>query len=717
VRLLSAEYINFCQFRYQKIQFASGLTAILGRNGCGKSNLIKGIYAAITGDYGRNDGVKLDNVSQFAAPGDPSRLHAVIEHAGTTIDITRSLRPSSTRLIITPVGSTDSTTITKAAEASDAIINILGISGRMLGDYVFVDQWAIFDFLAMMPAERAKAFQRLFHTEQAEALWKTIGTHQDKLVIPTPGIDRDGVTKRLNEYYLQLEGLEITLAALDGAPSLTEEDKKLVQQFEYKQLLQTEISELESRCKSYEESIEETRTAVTSLTTQKQKLETQINTDTTSVEDAYTLLEKWKVYYAAAKVHAELVEKKNTVTIALTALNEPQQPIPYVGTEYETTYAGWWNDHNARLRKYTAAQHFMQLLSDDDPFCPTCGTPRKAFNKYREAYERDMFELSIQLGIDNKTINTSNDYRHNKKTYDTKHTDYTRTIEELDTKLDELQAVNKPNTSSEVLNNRISNFVALNTHLTKISSELYKQESLLQSKLDALDAVQTISLKPKIISAQAIQITEEQALDAKQRLIDGEKLIKERAECNAQLNMLKRHIIADEATLVYLQGVETTANVERWWKSYCEDLRNVLHRDNLPRIVAQTHLELMQDEINELLTRFDSPFKVTTDDTLSFIATFKDGRKIPATRLSGGEKVLLAIAFRVVVNDLFAKDLGLLILDEPTAGLDDGNLSCLRIAIERLKEISASRGLQMIMITHEKELAHLFDRTIEVGKD
>ena len=68
-----------------------------------------------------------------------------------------------------------------------------------------------------------------------------------------------------------------------------------------------------------------------------------------------------------------------------------------------------------------------------------------------------------------------------------------------------------------------------------------------------------------------------------------------------------------------------------------------------------------------------------------------------AGRLSGGEKVLLGISFRVAVNSMFAIDLGLLVLDEPTAGLDKGNLACLHVAFERLRELSRSRGLQIVM--------------------
>jgi exonuclease SbcC len=166
--------------------------------------------------------------------------------------------------------------------------------------------------------------------------------------------------------------------------------------------------------------------------------------------------------------------------------------------------------------------------------------------------------------------------------------------------------------------------------------------------------------------------------------------------------------------LEQLDVVRATASMYQSWAAHVDGMRHILHRDSLPRVVAQNNLEAMQDEINDLLDRFESPFSVVADAGLSFIATFKDGRAVPAGRLSGGEKVLLAMAFRVAVNAMFVGELGLLCLDEPTAGLDEGNLNCMRVALERLKELSTARGLQVIMITHERSLP-CFDKVIDLG--
>ena len=99
-----------------------------------------------------------------------------------------------------------------------------------------------------------------------------------------------------------------------------------------------------------------------------------------------------------------------------------------------------------------------------------------------------------------------------------------------------------------------------------------------------------------------------------------------------------------------------------------------MHHDKLPKVVAHNYLEILADDTNELLESFDADFRVSLGEGLNFAATFLRGPYAgavsPAQRLSEGQKVLLALAFRVAVNSLFAGTAGLLCLDEPTESLD-----------------------------------------------
>jgi DNA repair protein SbcC/Rad50 len=127
-------------------------------------------------------------------------------------------------------------------------------------------------------------------------------------------------------------------------------------------------------------------------------------------------------------------------------------------------------------------------------------------------------------------------------------------------------------------------------------------------------------------------------------------------------------------------------------------------------------LDDMVESINRVLKDFDDPFAVRTDEGLSFTAQFPDSTIEVAPRLSGGQKVVLALAFRLAVNSLFAGEAGMMFLDEPTVFLDGHNVSCLGKVLAQLQAITRKRGQQIIMITHEEVLERGFDQLIRLGE-
>jgi DNA repair exonuclease SbcCD ATPase subunit len=98
---------------------------------------------------------------------------------------------------------------------------------------------------------------------------------------------------------------------------------------------------------------------------------------------------------------------------------------------------------------------------------------------------------------------------------------------------------------------------------------------------------------------------------------------------------------------------------------------------------------------------------------MSFTAHFPEDFVQPAERLSDGQQVVLAMSFLMAVNFAYA-DLGFLALDEPTANLDEHHIKAFAPAMQQLRLLAASRGLQCLMVTHERTLAPLFDSVIQL---
>ena len=73
--------------------------------------------------------------------------------------------------------------------------------------------------------------------------------------------------------------------------------------------------------------------------------------------------------------------------------------------------------------------------------------------------------------------------------------------------------------------------------------------------------------------------------------------------------------------------------------------------------------------------------------------------------MSGGEQQRVAIA------RLILKDPGIILADEPTGSLDKDNEIIVFEIIKKLKE----EGKTIIVVTHEDEILHYFDRTVKIG--
>ena len=140
-----------------------------------------------------------------------------------------------------------------------------------------------------------------------------------------------------------------------------------------------------------------------------------------------------------------------------------------------------------------------------------------------------------------------------------------------------------------------------------------------------------------------------------------------------------------------------------------------------PRIMSQNVMRDLTACVNSYLDQFNAPFVVEAEEEgFGFRCCFIDGRTMPdphpdASLLSGGQKVALAIAFRMAIYMTFGGELGLLSLDEPTAYLDEASIEHLGELLQKVGEVARNKGLQILMATHEKAIMPFLDTKIDLG--
>ncbi len=710
MRIKSHKAYNWCQHEYVELSPSQGLTGIRGNNGSGKSNLIESMVYGLTGKV-RTEGVLKDNIRQGASTRAQSGVEMVVEHGESVLEIRRMLQPASQTLIVrSPTGEEEK--FDKAASISAKLQSVFGIDEDMQLKYVFIEQCKIFEFLDLTDEKRAKFLSSLFDVDHAEAVWKAVGDYP--IQVPAPSRDVEAARARLANIREEMASLGQVLATLpeglsewsrakDPAQKLLEawRDKKWLREREATVVEEIRVLELRIQAaKPTEQALRTDRDAVAALVSEEEPFLREADVD----------LARHQAFKGYALASSALRKQITALEEQRAALVPPTKPELYMEVNGP--------DAQCLIQTRVKLNQVNSFLSTFDPSsgigeCPECGTAVASLAGKIATYKTDKENLSFVLGNLIAKESESRKYDSDEKDYRRQWGALAERITSLRQQQQAMRSLEAPSRTeaelqkiqAECLENK-SGLAALQ----KEHAELAEKLSFYESRLTAQREVLT-QLQARMAGNTS---TAEEAEAAEVRLDKQELMQKQAAAATARREALSFAEVMEKEAIAREEEIQKASARARALQSHFEQVRAVVHRSRLPRRVSQANLDYLDREIDDVLTRFDAPFRVKAQEGLRYKATFRDGRQMPAQRLSIGEKTVFAIAFRMAVNARFARDLGLLVLDEPTAGLDDGNLDCLKVALERLRTLSKSRGLQVVLITHEKTLDPLFDLLVEL---
>lgn len=719
MQLKRVELENFCQHRDERLEFVPGLNFIVGPNGCGKSNAMKAVFGSLTGDFrSRNEGNTADNICQLAQ-GAPARVHTHFTHGDAVMSVARILhRDGKTNSRLTVNAGNGLETYAKTTEVNDKIMSTLGVSPKMLSDYVFVDQWAVFAFLTATEGERAKAFQRLFGTEKAEHIYQMAGKHLAALSIPVSGIDLDEARKDAENCQMYVDKLLATLKFYKDVPDEydpeQDSDRKILQRYETHGRLLQEADDYQRRAQAMEAKVDELQKEHDVEATDLGSIQYYLREERKEVDKARRQLDNWNTYMQVSAAARRYNEEITAARKELLRIGKQPEPSD------EVIPASAWASARRHMNELAVerAGLLTKIAAVKEGDCPTCGRSTvDLLHEPVEETEKKVEDLKYTISEIQGRLSISEFFEKQLAGW---RTAFERTITQLTTAeegLARLPQVERPDKDETGLRRYLEQIDKMHETVDSLTAALNEKERQLASYKAAREVAQVEEAKRRK-EAEAVYVAKWEREAVLQRLKERTEQFVAKKEFKVALSAAQARLQQAQKVVDDVLAVQTRADVLRAWQGRLEAIRGAFHREAAPKIAAHNYLELIQVEVNELLERFDGDFRVDADDGLSFTARFVKGPKVgavqPAGRLSGGEKVLLGISFRVAVNSMFASDLGLLVLDEPTAGLDKGNLACLQVAFERLRELSRSRGLQVVMITHEENLPAA-DNVIEIG--
>jgi DNA repair exonuclease SbcCD ATPase subunit len=718
MQLQTLDLEDFCQFTQLSLTFAPGLNFIVGHNGSGKSNTMKAVYGCLTGDFrSRNDGTNADNICQFSSGRTSAKVVTHLSHNGTSLLVSRILhKEGKTTSCLEVTTDNGQECYTKTSEVTSKLLSILGISPKMLSDYVFVDQWSVFSFLTATDSERGKAFQRLFGTEQAEVIYQAAGRQLTQLAIPSTAVSLDSARAEVANTQQQVNALRAELDTFADIPDdydpATDPDKGILQSFERIERLKRESAEFEARASGLVEVIAKTQADHDEQATDLGTMQYFLQEAREEIDKARCQLEAWKTYTPIAAAVRRYDEEIGAARKELYRLGSKPEPtdgyVPLVERE------ALQNKYNQLLTEQAHIK--LKVACTKRGVCSVCGQDTKELIDLLEGYDA-IVDYDNQLAQLRGRIQQSETYDRMLDGWNQATERASLQLRNAELGLERLPKVVRPDKDETALRRYLQQI----DQMCETINDVNRQVNALNSQLTKYKTEQELcyqEAKKRNDSIHDSKFLTRDAEEAKQRLQHKHQRYITKRELKVSLTAAQARLDRAIAVLAEIENTDLKANALRAWQTRLNNIRTACHRDAAPRITAYNYLELIQYEVNELLERFDSDFRVEAAEGLSFTAKFVRGPKTgavqPAGRLSGGEKTLLGIAFRVAVNSMFTNDIGLLVLDEPTAGLDNENLTCLNIAFDRLRELSHNSGLQIIMITHEENLPTA-DNVIEIG--
>lgn len=708
MRITRVRLQNIGPHQHFQVDLDAGLIGIVGANGAGKSTLVNSIYAALTNDFSRFSTVKSDIIRNGSGT-EPSFIQLEGTHRGQEFLLTRSLRPSSNEFTI------GSRVYTKANEVNDAVTAELNITKSVIDKYVFVDQWQMFGFLNETASERAKTFQFLCGTEIASQIYKVCADY----VTRQQGIE-------IVDNSVELE------AAIAEAKQAMDEAKKEGKEAEAWILSEEALEEAQKRYRAGTQVAEarETEARATGLLNlAKTEFET-VTAAKTELENKLKARQAWlkKSEDAIAAARAFLKSQKSRDNVAklkkATAIDLSDARLMvkeradadkckaklYIAPSIRSST----RESIASLTVMINAAKAAQL---DNSVCETCLQPIDAKHKQKlkdslDENEKKRSDLVVQLKY-------SEMYDKEEAARQQSLQSWIETVSRLEAQLKELQSIDDAADPSE------------GDLTVETAKDLLRKEKKYSASVEAL-------LRHIESASTAIQISQKQLtwhetrVQAAREIIEAAPSTSEFARIKKELQShrdaenkrsmalgryraFKRTKAQTEETLAQLKLRLAEKSKIRNLLDTISTVGDVFHWNQLPKTVSQANLELLIDDINSNLKLFNNPFVVEADSDLTFRVFLPGQAPVKAKQLSGGQKVILAIAFRAALDRVFGHDVGMMFLDEPTSGLDADNVNFFHEALQQLAQ-KVGHSRQLVVITHVQELGTVFDQLIEVKK-
>jgi exonuclease SbcC len=667
------------------VPLARGFNCLVGGVGTGKSSVLYAVDFALFGDplgrsfeYLLREGADSAKVTvQFSQNGKTYKLVRGLKRRGKGIGQDfEELKLFEDETLLASM---------KTDAIDEQFKAITGLDKELYREIVWVRQEHLKELLDAAPRDRQRRLDELFGLSDYEVAWGNIAAYKRDYETEKRVYEKDpdvvGLGKLSDEYdrvtgeftLLEIELQDAVGKLAEAKRALEDADVKLKKLEEKKR----QIEELKRKEAEVQANISSTADAVASLNQR--------------VEGKRIIIDNLRQRQNSLESQASAYRK--TLEDAGVPANQPVEALRGQLAAFDDKLSNLRAEQEATMRNLRTDQKRTESLSMESR-CPLC------LQSLNDEYKEGLMQRIQQENVERQS-----------------------SIKELQVEIEKMQR------TKAVANEAFSNLQTLTSRAEDLRARLGEEEKNLgdlaveveaKRQLEAalggqLEALRFEIGRFELSDLEAARVQREQAFTQYYR-VEADLRTKEnrKKDLLARLDETRERIDHAQEKLERMQKIARTVEVLGAIRDAYRSIQPKL-RSEFVKVLRN----FVQQVLDSLVGGEALLLNVVVDETYTPYVKSESGADREVSNLSGGERTLLAFAYRLGLGQLIMQSrtghgLSMLLLDEPTESLgsEDGSIDRLAEAISRFKAIE-----QIIAVTHSEAFAEKAEHVIILEKE
>lgn len=652
------------------VDLQPGLNAVLGRNGAGKSTFVNAFYLALVGDT--LDGSSCSDIITWGFS------EASVTLTTDTFEIVRKITPTGVKHRMT-IGDE---VLTKKTEITDRVISLYNLpSIETFRNVYFAEQYRAVDFIYGTNAARLDMLSNVFGLKKFETIRARLQDAASSIAI-------ESISDEL------LEQLRLTAASAEERLSVFDAENKVLEEQVLSPDKLDELLTIATKSATQEEydqinaAIEKSEALVADIEAELQQLPvgpTQEQRE--EYAKAYRYQQLKPDFDAAERYYQETIAEKHPSEESILKM------AASIDTQIGTLYA----------KREQLVSRTNLLASGKCPL--TGGEPCHDLAALANpaAINADIAKIDAEIQQAESDKEQASQLCVEARIYAKKVADATARYQNLKGLISQVEAYkdfdfdawNQANCLDESVDKKRADLVE---QLAGAKLRVNEYTNKL-ADVDVHPIIEGVHVRQK--AQEAINVSNIASVQLEARLSLRKQISDESNNATKQYTMA-------------LQSVNDSVKL-RSTKAHLNKLRDLLHRDNVPRLLLEGVRGDLNAKLDEYISLFDLPYEInwTAEGDLLYRSPNSDWMGTKA--LSGGQKYILMLALRWSLAELLNSVFPVLVLDEPTTGLDVANRRLLAETLLSISDILGTRGMSLLIPTHDETIIQNAQNIIKIG--